>query len=186
MIKIPLGCGSKRGEPHDVRWPERPASQRLVHDLEVNVVPIWGGRHPSDLGAPYQPDQPVDQEVKLTSFTIGAFKTTFARTGGRTPVFADLKCDFPGLSEFTMRVTPIDASNNPAGPSFIWGDGPGETFAKAENQPVAGDCQLRTEIPVTSFPAHDRESGWRFELLYNLVPVGQGDVSPVLNRRAAG
>lgn len=119
----------------------------------------------------------VDQEVELTSFTIGAFKTTFERAGGRSPQFGDLNCDFPGVNEFTMRVTPLDASNNPAGPSFIWGDGPGETFVKEEEVPVPGDCQLRTEIPVTSFPAHDREAGWRFELLYNLVPVGVGDVN---------
>jgi hypothetical protein len=119
----------------------------------------------------------VNQEVELTSFTIGAFKTTFERAGGRSPSFVDLKCDFPGLNEFTMRVTPVDANHNPAGPSFIWGDGPGETFVKAQDQPVPGDCQLRTQIPVNSFPAHDRESGWRFELLYNLVPVGQGDVN---------
>jgi hypothetical protein len=119
----------------------------------------------------------VDQEVALTSFTIGAFKTTFPRAGGRTPNFVDLKCDFPGVNEFTMRVTPVDANHNPVGPSFIWGDGPGETFVKAQDQPVAGDCQLRTQIPVNNFPAFDRESGWRFELLYNLVPVGQGDVN---------
>lgn len=120
---------------------------------------------------------PQDLEVELTKFTIGAFKTTFVREGGRSPNFVDQLCDFPGLNEFTMRVTPVDANHNPAGPSFIWGDGPGETFVKEQDQPVAGDCQLRTQIPVTSFPAHDRESGWRFELLYNLVPVGQGDVN---------
>lgn len=120
-----------------------------------------------------------DQEVELTSFTIGAFKTTFARTTSESPVFAEnqLWCDFPGVNEFMMRVTPVDANGDPAGPSFIWGDAPNETFSKAENVPVANDCQLRTAMKVTDFPSQDRESAWKFELLYNLVPVGDGDIS---------
>jgi hypothetical protein len=125
-----------------------------------------------------------DQEVALNSFTIGAFKTTFARSGGRSPIFApnQLWCDFPGVNEFMMRVTPVDADGKSVGPSFIWGDAPDETFSKAENVPVPGDCQLRTTMKVNVFPPHDRESGWRFELLYNLVPVGDGLLSIARDR----
>ena len=41
---------------------------------------------------------------------------------------------------------------------------------------MAGDCQLRTQIPVTSF--NPLAAGrWKFELLFNLVPVGQGFIN---------
>jgi hypothetical protein len=119
---------------------------------------------------------PVDQEVNLASLTFVAFKTTFTQSGGQTPTFVDMKCDFPGLNEFRVRATPVDSSGQPAGPPFIWGDDPNETFTKFEGAPTAGDCQLRTQIPVNLFPASDRESGWRFELLYNLRPSGVGTV----------
>jgi hypothetical protein len=175
VIKIPLGCDSSG-----------------VDLVNSNNVQLPNGSTTSFKSIPSQyaganlraisvvlAKTNEDQEVALTSFTIGAFKTTFARSGGRSPIFApnQLWCDFPGVNEFMMRVTPLDASGAPIGPSFIWGDTPNETFSKAENVPVAGDCQLRTQIPVTSFPPHDREAGWRFELLYNLVPVGTGDIN---------
>jgi hypothetical protein len=118
----------------------------------------------------------VDQQVNLESLTFVAFKTTFAQSGGQTPTFVDMKCDFPGLNEFRVRATPVDSSGQPVGPPFIWGDDPNETFTKFEGAPTADDCQLRTSIPVHLFPAMDRESGWRFELLYNLVPSGDGTV----------
>jgi hypothetical protein len=108
---------------------------------------------------------PVDQQVELTSFTIGAFGAAFPRVGGRSPLFAET-CDFPGLNEFTMRLTPVNADNTPRGQGFVWGDQASETF-------VENGCQLRTQVPVLSFPA-PVAGRWRIELLFNLVPVGQG------------
>jgi hypothetical protein len=171
VIKIPLGCGSSGANlvnSNNVQLPNGSItsfksipSQYAGADLRAISVILA--------------KTTVDQEVALNSFTIGAFRTTFGQTGSRSPIFGeDLKCDFPGLNEFTMRVTPLDANGDPAGPSFIWGDGPGETFSKVENVPVANDCQLRTQMPVTSFPPRDRETAWKFELIYNLEPVGTG------------
>ena len=113
----------------------------------------------------------VDQEVALTSFSIGAFGAPpFTRDGGQSPVFAET-CDFPGLNEFTMRFTPVDADHVPIpnGDVFVWGDEPelGETF-------VENGCQLRSQVPVLRFPEGNRAGFWRIELLFNLVPVGQG------------
>jgi hypothetical protein len=117
---------------------------------------------------------PVDQEVSLDSLTFVAFKTPFTQSGSQTPTFAPMKCDFPGLNEFTVRATPVDANGDPTGPSFIWGDAPGETFQKV---PTTGDdCQLRTAIPINDFPPNVRQNAWRFDLLYNLVPSGFGTI----------
>jgi len=113
-----------------------------------------------------------DQKVDLTSFTIGAFNTTFARVGGRTPNFA-ATCDFPGVNEFLMRFTAVDQGHVPVLPnrSFVWGAQlPAQAF-------VENGCQLRNSVPTQSFPAPPGglASGfWRIELLFNLVPVGQG------------
>ena len=112
-----------------------------------------------------------NQEVDLTSFTIVASNTTFARVGGHTPIFA-ATCDFPGVNEFMMRFSQVDASHVPIANAlgFVYGDDPGETF-------VVNGCQLRSQVPVTSFPPQSGglASGfWKIELLFNLVPVGEG------------
>jgi hypothetical protein len=112
-----------------------------------------------------------NQVVDLTSFTIGAFNTTFARVGGRTPIFA-ATCDFPGVNEFMMRFSQVDANHVPIAnaPGFLYGDEASETF-------VVNGCQLRSQVPVTSFPPQSGglASGfWKIELLFNLVPVGEG------------
>jgi hypothetical protein len=123
----------------------------------------------------------VDTEVKLESFTFVAFKTTFTQSGGQTPTFVDMKCDFPGLNEFTVRATPVDSSGQPVGPPFIWGAAPGQTFEKFSFPdpdptvpPGSLDCQLRTEIPINVFPPNSRQNAWQFELMYNLRPSGFG------------
>jgi hypothetical protein len=186
VIKIPLGCDSSGdnlvADGTSVQLPNGSTTTfksmlQQFGGTDLRAISVVLAKNTAN----------EDQEVALTSFTIGAFKTTFARSGGRSPIFPtgnQLFCDFPGLNEFMVRVTPVDAAGNPVGPSFIWGDTANEalTFSKAENVPVANDCQLRTAIKVTEFPAHDRENGWRFELLYNLVPVGDGFISVARDR----
>ena len=117
----------------------------------------------------------VDQAVDLTSFSIGAFKQTFTQGLVQPASFTDMKCDFPGLNEFTVRATPVDATTgDPVGPPFIWGAAPGQTFVQFPT--TGGDCQLRTAIPINVFPSQARQNSWRFDLLYNLVPSGDGTV----------
>jgi hypothetical protein len=109
-----------------------------------------------------------DQEVELTSFTVGAFGTTFTQLGGTSAQPPVPTCDFPGLNEFTMRLTHLDAQGNPTSSSFIYGDQSGETFQSQ-------GCQLRSHVPVLAFPT-PTPGDWRMELLWNTVPVGQGTV----------
>ncbi|HZN11946.1 MAG TPA: hypothetical protein VFC61_09720 [Blastocatellia bacterium] len=177
VIKIPLGCGSSGANLVNSNSVQLPNGSITSFK---SIPSQYAGADLRAISVILAPTT-VDQEVALNSFTIGAFRTTFGQTGSRSPIFGDLKCDFPGLNEFTMRVTPLDANGDPGGPSFIWGDGPGETFSQVQHVPTlpdppGPDCQLRTQMPVTSFPPHDREAAWRFELLYNLQPVGTGTV----------
>jgi hypothetical protein len=165
VIRIPLGCNPLSGV--DLVTVGGPIVQLPNNSFTTykSMLSQFGG---VDLRAisVILAKTAVDQEVELMSFTIGAFKTTFERAGGQSPTFTDLKCDFPGLNEFTMRLTPVNADNTPRGEGFVWGDEASETF-------VENGCQLRTQVPVLSFPA-PIAGRWRIELLFNLVPVGQG------------